>query len=209
MEPSPETRRLARQATWLVGGTTAYNVVEGGVATWAALQAGSIALLGFGLDSLIEIAAGGFMLWRLRVEMTSEDSAYVETAERRVRRVIGLTFLALAIYVTVEAVLTLTSQAKPEASLVGIVLTSLSLLIMPTIAVAKLRVAHKMGSGALRAEAKETLACAFLSLTLLLGLVLNAVAGWWWADPVAALVIVPWLAREGVEGLRGEAEEED
>jgi len=206
MERSSDKTRLARQATWLVGGTLAYNVIEAGIATWAALQAGSIALLGFGLDSLIEIAAGAFMLWRLRVELVSDDTESIETAERRVHRVIGLTFLALAAYVTVEAIITLASSSRPETSIAGIVLAAVSLVVMPTIAWGKLRVAGRLGSGALKAEAKETLACAFLSLTLLLGLVLNAAVGWWWADPVAALVMVPWLVGEGVEGVRGEAE---
>ena len=201
---SPVKKRAARTALWLVGATLAYNVVEAVVAVWAGREAGSIALLGFGLDSLIEIAAAAFMLWRLSLEFSNADEERIETAERRVRRVIGITFLALAAFVLVESILTLASADRPEPSPVGIVLAAVSLVVMPLLAGAKLRVAGRLPSEALRAEAKETLACAYLSFTLLLGLVLNEALGWWWADPVAALLMVPWLVREGIEGLRGE-----
>ena len=123
------------------------------------------------------------------------------------RRLIGITFLVLAAYVTVQAVYTLTTQSRPEESLVGIALAAASLIIMPLLAWGKLRVARGLGSEALRAEAKETLACAYLSFTLLLGLLLNATLGWWWADPAVALLMVPWLIREGLEGWRGEGDE--
>jgi divalent metal cation (Fe/Co/Zn/Cd) transporter len=201
---SPVKKRAAHTALWLVGATLAYNVVEAVVAVWAGREAGSIALLGFGLDSLIEIAAAAFMLWRLSLEFSNADEERIETAERRVRRVIGITFLALAAFVLVESILTLASADRPEPSPVGIVLAAISLVVMPLLAGAKLRVASRLPSEALRAEAKETLACAYLSFTLLLGLVLNEALGWWWADPVAALLMVPWLVREGIEGLRGE-----
>jgi len=204
---SPTTKRLYRQAVLLVSGTLAYNVIEAGVAIWAGIEANSIALFGFGLDSAIEVAAAAALLWRLSVGLVSDDRARVERAERRVHRFIGLTFLALAVYVVTEAVITLTSQSHPETSRVGIALAAVSLVVMPLIAWAKLRVAGKLQSEALRAEAKETLACAYLSLTLLLGLALNAALGWWWADPLAALLMVPWLLKEGVEGVRGEAGE--
>ncbi len=120
------------------------------------------------------------------------------------RRIIGLTFLALAVYVTAQAVYSLVSQRQPAESLVGIALATASLLIMPVLAWGKMRVARGLGSGSLYAEAKETLACAYLSATLLLGLLLNAVLGWWWADPAVALLMVPWLVKEGLEGWRGE-----
>ena len=204
---SPTAKHFARSGLWLVSVTLAYNVVEAGIAIWAGTEADSIALFGFGLDSVIEIAAAAVLLWRLSVEVRSDDTDRIERAERRVHRFIGLTFLALATYVVIQAVLTLASHSRPEASVVGIVLAAASLVIMPLIAWAKLRVARRLGSEALGAEAKETLACAYLSLALLLGLVLNAAAGWWWADPVAALVMVPWLVKEGVEGLRGEGGE--
>ena len=198
------TRRFARWGVWLVGGTLAYNVIEAGVALWAGTEADSIALLGFGLDSVIEVAAAAVLLWRLVVEILSEDTDRVERAERRVHRFIGLTFLALAIYVITQSILTLTSRSQPQESLVGIVLAAASLMVMPLIGWAKLRVAGTLQSRALRAEAKETLACAYLSLALLLGLLLNAILGWWWADPAVALLMVPWLLKEGSEGLRGE-----
>lgn len=189
---------------WLVGATLAYNIVEALVAVWAGAEAGSVALLGFGFDSVIECAAAAMLLWRLLVESRSEDADRIETAERRARRLVGLTFFALAAYVVVQAAVTLVSGDRPASSRIGMVLAAASLVIMPLLAWAKLRVAGRLGSGALRAEAKETLACAYLSLTLLVGLTLNAAVGWWWADPVAALLMVPWLVREGWEGLRSE-----
>jgi divalent metal cation (Fe/Co/Zn/Cd) transporter len=201
---SRTNRRLARWGLWLVAGTLAYNVVEAVIALWAGSEAGSIALLGFGLDSVIEVAAAAAMRWRLSVELQGEDPERIEQAERRVRRVIGATFLALAAYVTVQAAYSLLTQGRPEESLVGIILAIASLIIMPLLAWGKLRVARGLGSEALRAEAKETIACAYLSLALLVGLVLNAALGWWWADPAVALLMVPWLVFEGVEGWRGE-----
>jgi divalent metal cation (Fe/Co/Zn/Cd) transporter len=195
---------LIRRALWLVGLTLAYNLVEAGVAIWAGTSAGSIALLGFGLDSVIECAASAVLLWRLSIELGGGEQERVERAERRSHRFVGLTFLALAAYVLVESVLTLISRDHPGASPVGIVLAAISLAVMPMLAWTKLRTARKLGSGALEVEAKETLACAFLSFALLVGLALNAAFGWWWADPIAALVMVPWLVREGVEGVRGE-----
>jgi len=171
---------------------------------WAGIEAGSIALLGFGLDSVIECAAAAVLLWRLSVEARSDDPGRIESAERRAHRLVGVTFLALAVYVVVQAFMTLFSGDHPESSPIGIALAAVSLVIMPALAWAKLRTAAGLGSRALRAEAKETLACAYLSLALLLGLTLNAAVGWWWADPAAALFMVPWLVREGVEGVRGE-----
>jgi divalent metal cation (Fe/Co/Zn/Cd) transporter len=158
------------------------------------------------LDSVIECAAAAVLLWRLWVETRSEDSERVEAAERRVRRFVGLTFLALAVYVIAQGALSLALASRPETSRVGIGLAGASLVIMPLLAWAKLRTAARLHSKALGAEAKETLACAYLSLALLLGLVLNLALGWWWADPVAALFMVPWLVWEGVEGVRGEEE---
>lgn len=195
---------LVRRAQWLVGATLAYNVIEAVIAIWAGTDADSIALLGFGLDSVIECAAAAVLLWRLRVETGSNDPARIDRAELRAHRFVGLTFLALAVYVVAQASTTLVSADHPRSSVLGIVLAAASLIVMPVLAWAKLGTATGLGSGALRAEAKETLACAYLSFTLLLGLVLNAAAGWWWADPVAALFMVPWLIREGVEGVRGE-----
>jgi divalent metal cation (Fe/Co/Zn/Cd) transporter len=193
----------ARTGVVLVAATLAYNVVEAVVALWSGVVADSVALVGFGLDSVIECAAATALLWRLVIEARRADRETVEAGERLVRRIVGGTFIALALYVLGEAAWTLWQREAPSESSVGIVLACASLVIMPLVAWAKLRTAAKLNSDALRAEAKETLACAYLSFTLLLGLVANAAAGWWWADPIAALLMVPWLVREGVEGLRG------
>lgn len=203
---APNTKRFARRAIWLVAGTLLYNVVEAALAIWAGTEAGSIALLGFGLDSLIEIAAAGVLLWRLVIELKGQEVESIERAELRARRFIGATFLALAIYVLAQSVVDLLSGDHPHESLLGVGIAAASLLVMPLISWGKFRVAARMGSGALRAEAKETLACAYLSFALLVGLLLNAILGWWWADPVVALLMVPWLAKEGVEGVRNEGE---
>ena len=196
--------RWARIGLWLVGGTLAYNVVEAGLALWFGASADSVALLGFGLDSAIECAAASVLLWRLSLEARGAAEADLERAEHRVHRFVGVTFLCLAVYVTVQASLTLLRAQIPEESIPGIVLAGASLVVMPLVSWGKLRAAREIPSAALRAEAKETLACSYLSFTLLLGLVANAAAGWWWADPVAALAMVPWLLHEGVEGLGGE-----
>jgi len=199
-----QERDWARIGLQLVAITMAYNVIEAGVALWFGASAESIALLGFGLDSAIECAAAGVLLWRLSLESRGADAERLEQAERRVHRFVGGTFLALAAYVTAQASLTLWQAQAPEESIPGIILAAASLVIMPLVAWGKLRAAREIPSAALRAEAKETLACSYLSFALLLGLVANAAAGWWWADPVAALTMVPWLLREGMEGIRGE-----
>ena len=162
------------------------------------------ALVGFGLDSLIEMAAAAFMLWRLAVEVRGASAAQIARTERRVHLFVGVTFILLAVYVIGQAGITLRTARAPDASVVGLVLASLSLVIMPLLSWGKLRAAGRIGSAALRAEAKETLACSYLSFALLLGLGANAALGWWWADPVAALLMVPWLVKEGLEGIRGD-----
>jgi divalent metal cation (Fe/Co/Zn/Cd) transporter len=197
-------RDWAKLGLRLVAATMAYNVVEAAVALWSGSRAESIALLGFGLDSLIECAAAGALLWRLSLEPRGTDAHAVERAERTVHRFIGATFLALAVYVGLQSILTLWRSQAPEESRIGIALAAASLVIMPLVAWGKLRAAREIRSAALRAEAKETLACSYLSFTLLVGLSANAAAGWWWADPAAALLMIPWLIREGTEGLRGE-----
>lgn len=215
-EAGPEARRPSRTsgrgpAEWariglvLVVATLAWNVVEAGVALASGWAAGSVALVGFGLDSVIESAAAGVLLWRLRLETRGADPERLEAAERRVHRFVGATFLVLALYVTAQAGWLLARREAPAESLVGIALAVASLVVMPAVAWGKLRAAARIPSPALRAEAKETLACTWLSFALLLGLGANAVAGWWWADPLAALAMVPWLVREGREGLRGES----
>ena len=194
-------RDWARIGLWLVGLTMAYNVVEAVVALWSGARAESIALVGFGLDSVIECAAAGSLFWRLSVETRGAGAETIAVAERRVHRFVGLTFLFLAAYVATQAIWVVWQREPPGESIVGIVLAAASLLIMPLVSWGKFVAARHTRSAALRAEAKETLACSYLSLTLLLGLVANASLGWWWADPVAALIMVPWLVKEGIEGV--------
>ena len=193
--------RWIRRSIWLVACTMVYNALEAVVALWAGVAAGSIALVGFGLDSVIELAAATVVLWRIAIEVRGTDSQRVTRAEIRVRRFVGATFLALAAYVLIQSAWGLWAGDAPEESVVGLVLAAVSLLVMPLIAWGKLRAAEAIGSAALRAEAKETLACSYLSFCLLLGLAANAAFGCWWADPLAALLMVPWLIREGLEGF--------
>ena len=178
----------------------AYNSVEAVVAIVAGLAAGSIALVGFGFDSAIEVTATLAATWRLAAD---GDAVARERAERVALRVIGASFLALAAYVAVESVGALVRRDHPEASPLGLALALVSVTIMPFLARAKKDVARRLGSGALAAEAQQTALCSWLSAILVGGLALNAVLGWWWADPVAALAMVPIIAREGWHGVRG------
>jgi divalent metal cation (Fe/Co/Zn/Cd) transporter len=188
---------LLRRGVVLEGLTVGYNALEGVVAIAAGLAAGSVALTGFGIDSVIEVASGGLLWWRLRAELRS--SVVGPTAEARSARWAGILLLALALYIVVESARRFITRDRPEESLVGIVLMVLSLIVMPLLARAKLRMAQALDSRALRADAQETIVCAWLSLTTLIGLGLNAALGWWWADPVAALAMVPLIVREGLE----------
>jgi len=202
--PAAHLARWHRIALWLVGATLAYNVAEAVVALWAGERAESVSLIGFGLDSVIEVAAALAMLWRLSRQWAGADPEALERAEGLVLRIVGGTFIALALYVTADAGWSLYAAAAPAESLVGIALAAASVVVMPLVAWGKLRAARQVRSAALRAEALETLACSYLSAVLLLGLGAHSLLGWWWADPVAALAMVPWLVREGLEGLRGE-----
>jgi divalent metal cation (Fe/Co/Zn/Cd) transporter len=199
-----DASKWTRIAIVLVGTTLVYNVFEAIVALWSGAVADSIALLGFGFDSGIETAAAVVMLYRLWVEYRGADGERLARIEHRVRQFIGATFLLLAVYVTGQAGWALGQQEGDHESIVGMALAALSLTIMPLVAWGKLRAARELGSASLRSEAKETLACSYLSFALLLGLGANALFDWWWADPVAALVMVPWLVKEGREGLGGE-----
>jgi divalent metal cation (Fe/Co/Zn/Cd) transporter len=201
--------RWLRIGRRLVGVTMAYNGIEAVLAVGAGIAARSIALVGFGLDSVIELAAASVLFWRLGLERRGAPAAEVERGERRVLRFVGGTFLALAVYVVAQAGWILWRQAAPEESPLGIALAVASLIVMPLVAWGKLRAAREVGSSALRAEARETLACSYLSAALLFGLAAHALAGWWWADPLAALLMVPWLVREGLEGLSGDTCDDD
>lgn len=193
-------RALVRRGAWLGVATVAYNAVEALLSLAAGAAAGSVALVGFGVDSVIEVSAGGAALWRLRADA---HPVRRERAERVAHRVVGACFMALAIYVAVDAVHALWTREAPRESRLGIAVAAASVVIMPLLARAKRRVARGLSSNALAAEASQTALCSYLSAILLAGLALNAVLGWWWADPVAALAMVPIIVREGVEGLRG------
>jgi divalent metal cation (Fe/Co/Zn/Cd) transporter len=196
----PDRERLVRRGLRLSWATALYNSLEGIIAVAAGLVAGSVALVGFGVDSAIELSASAAAIWRLHADLDPERR---ERSEHRTLKLVGASFLALALYVTVDAAKTLIAREPPRESPVGIALAAVSLVVMPLLARAKRRVAAAMGSRALAAESQQTLICTYLSAILLGGLLLNALAGWWWADPVAALGMVPLIAHEGIEALRG------
>jgi divalent metal cation (Fe/Co/Zn/Cd) transporter len=180
--------------------TIAWNTFEGLVAVIADAVAGSISLIGFGIDSFIEVTSGSVLLWRMSVD---SDVHRRETNEKRALRIVGTCFLLLAAYITYNSILDLWSKRAPEHSISGIVLACVSLVVMPLLSRAKRRVGRAMGSAAMHADAKQTEFCIYLSAILLVGLVLNAFFGWWWADPFAALIMVPIIAKEGLDGVRG------
>lgn len=188
------------------GLTVGYNAVEGLVAIAAGLVAGSVALTSFGVDSVIEVTSGVLLWWRLRAELGSEPVR--ATVEQRAARWAGLLLLCLAAYIVIEAGRDLFARHRPQPSPVGIALATLSLIVMPLLARAKLRTAAALDSRALRADAHETIVCAWLSFTTLVGLALNALLGWWWADPIAALAMLPLIVREGWEAWEGSHESE-
>jgi divalent metal cation (Fe/Co/Zn/Cd) transporter len=196
----PSRTGVVRRGLHLAYATVAYNSLEGILALGAGLTAGSVALVGFGADSLIELTAGAAAIWRLNADL---DESRRERSEQVALRIVGVCFLALAAYVAYDAIRSLVSHERPAESTVGIVIAAASLIVMSLLARAKRRVAFAMRSGALAAEAKQTEMCFYLSGILLGGLLLNALAGWWWADPVAGLIMVPIITREGIEGVQG------
>jgi divalent metal cation (Fe/Co/Zn/Cd) transporter len=196
--PDSERRRLlGRRARLLAGASVSYNLVEAVVAISAGLVAGSVALLGFGLDSMVEVSSGLVILWQFRHPMP-------ESRERRALRLMAISFFALAGYVTFESVRALVAGHDPDPSPVGIALASASLVVMPFLSWAQRRTGRELGSGAVVADSTQTLLCTYLSAVLLAGLVLNATLGWSWADPLAGLVIAAVALREGLEAWRGE-----
>jgi cation diffusion facilitator family transporter len=188
--------------------TIGWNAVEALVAVGSGWLAGSIALIGFGLDSVIESVSGAILLWRLKRELVGVSKEQTEKAERNALLGVGITFWLLSGYVAYEAIGKLIAKEAPNVSIVGIVLATVSLIVMPVLAWGKRFVASRIQSRALEADAMETIVCAYLSFTLLLGLTLNAWLGWWWADPVASLLMLPVIVREGWEAIK-EAKEED
>jgi divalent metal cation (Fe/Co/Zn/Cd) transporter len=203
--PTPGLRlddraRLVRRAKLLAWGGNAWHFIEFAIAVGAGIAAGSIALIGFGFDSLIESLAGFIIIWRFAARR-----AHLETSERRAQQLIAVSYLVLVAYIAVEATRTLVLGDHPEASWIGIGLAAFTAPTMPLLARAKRRVGHQLGSAATVSEAEQNQICAYLSIALLVGLLLNALAGWWWADPAAALVIAAVAFREGVESWRGDS----
>jgi len=190
---------LKRKGRSLEYFTIAWNALEGLIAIVAGAIAGSISLVGFGIDSLVEVTSGAALLWRM--SSPAED----ESRERLSLQIVGACFLVLAAYIAYEAITSLVRTSAPDRSVVGIVLACVSLVVMPLLSRAKHKIATGLNSSALHADAKQTEFCTYLSAILLVGSLLNAFLGWWWADPAAALVMVPIIAREGVEGLQGKA----
>ena len=197
--PSVSRESNARKGRQLEFFTLGWNLTEATVAITAGTSAGSIALVGFGVDSVIESLSGAVLLWHLRSPEADEHR------ERLALRLVGVCFLILAVYVALDAAGALYRREPPTESIIGIAIAALSLVVMPMLARAKRRVAARLSSAALDADSRQTDLCAYLSAILLGGLALNAAFGWWWSDPLAALIMVPIIAREGRRALRGQA----
>ena len=200
--PAATRTALARRGRRLEHFTIAWNVLEGMVGVAAGAIAGSISLVGFGIDSFIEVTSGAAVLWRMSVD---QDSRARERNEKRALKIVGACFVALAVYLTSESLTDLIERRVPEHSLPGIILACVSLVVMPLLSREKKKVSKGMGSAAMHADARQTDFCAILSAILLIGLLLNAAFGLWWADGMAALAMVPIIAKEGIDGWRGRA----
>lgn len=192
-----DRRKYGRRAQLLAGTSVAYNVVEAIIAITAGLVAGSVALVGFGLDSIVEVSSGLIILWQFRHPLP-------ESREKTALRLMAFSFFGLATYVTFESVRSLISGHEPDPSTVGIVLAAVSLVVMPFLSWAQRRTGKMLGSNAVVADSTQTLLCTYLSAVLLVGLVLNATLGWSWADPIAGLIIAAVAVKEGREAWRGE-----
>ncbi len=206
MNDALERRRAASvgQALGLEYLTIGWNMVEGAVAVSAAVLAGSVALLGFGIDSFVESASGAVLVWRLLAERRGMDAEEVEGLDARAHKLVGTSLFLLAAYIGIEAGVALWNRDAPRPSVVGIVLTVVSMGAMQWLARAKRRAAERLGSRAFEADAFQTTACFWLSVITLVGVGLNAALGWWWADPVAALAMTWFIAKEGAGAWRGE-----
>ena len=196
--PSGEREALERRARLLAWGGNAWHVVEFAIAVGAGVAAGSVALVGFGIDSVIEALAAGVIVW-----LFSGGRGSSQTAERRAQKLIAASYAILVLYIGVESIRDLAGSHHPGVSWVGIGLAAFTAPTMPLLARAKRRVGQKLNSSATVSEASQNMICAYLSIALLVGLLANALAGWWWADPVAALVIAAIAAKEGVESWQG------
>jgi divalent metal cation (Fe/Co/Zn/Cd) transporter len=197
--PTAERARLERRVKQFAWGGNAWHLVEFAIAVAAGVAAGSVALVGFGMDSLIELAAGGVIVW-----LFSGGRGRSEGAERVAQQLIAASYFMLAVYIGVQSLRDLVGGQHPSASWVGIGLAAFTAPSMPLLARSKRRLGRQLGSSATVSEAQQNQLCAYLSLALLAGLLLNALAGWWWADPAAALVIGAIAVREGIESWRGE-----
>lgn len=195
---TPRRAVLTRRIRWVVAATITYNVVEAVVALTAGHVASSSALIGFGLDSVVEVLSAAAVAW----QFAAPDP---ERRERTAMRIIALSFFGLAAFVTVDAARTLLSAAEPAHSAVGIALAAVSLLVMPGLSWFERRTGRELGSASAVADSKQTLICSYLSAVLLVGLVLNSTLGWWWADPIAAVLIATFAVREGIEAWSGDA----
>lgn len=194
-EAHPECVKKALKIEWFL---IAYNVLEAAMSIGFGAAAGSVALVGFGLDSVIEAAAAGILIWRLSIHSSAEEE---EAGEKKALLFVGITFFMLAAYIGYESVVKLMGREAPHESAAGIVIAILSILIMPALGLAKKKIAKQIGSKALEADAMETIICAWLSVILLAGLALNYFFGLWWADPVAGLVMVLFILKEGWEAI--------
>ena len=202
-----ESAILRRTALILVLAGLLWNLVEAGISLWAGVQAGSVAMLAFGLDSIVELLAGGVLVWRLRWE---GDELEAEAAERRAQRLLGISFFLLAGYIVLHSGTNLLGWfPEPQPSLVGVGIVVASTFVMAILYVGKMRIATRMQSRSLRAEAMESLFCDLQDLTILVGLGLNSLFSWWWADPVSALFLVPFFVKEGWENLSDHGEEHE
>ena len=197
--PSAERARLERRVKQYAWGGNAWHLVEFAIALAAGVVAGSVALVGFGIDSLIELAAGGVIVW-----LFSGGRGSSQRAERLAQRLIAASYVVLAVYIGVESLRDLAGGQRPSASWVGIGLAAFTAPAMPLLARAKRKLGHQLSSSATVSEAQQNQLCAYLSIALLMGLLLNALAGWWWADPAAAVVIGAIAVREGIDSWRGE-----
>ena len=199
MSAAVERAAIARRGIWLAYITIAYNFAEAVVSLGAGLVAGSVALIGFGIDSAIEVTSALAARWRLGRDF---DEATRERVELIAHRIIGWSFLLLSLYVTVDSILALIQHEEPDGSIVGVLVLMASVIVMPILARAKHKVATALKSGALASEARQTSLCAYLSSIALIGVGANMLLGWWWADPLAALGMVPIIGLEGLEGIR-------
>ena len=190
---------LHRRVRFIVGFTITYNVIEAIVAVWAGVLASSAALIGFGLDSVVEVLSAAAVTW----QFTRKDPERWETVTVKV---IGIAFFALAAYVSIDAVLALVGQEGPDRSPLGLGITALSLVVMPLLAWIEVRTGRELGSKSVMADAKQLILCIYLSGAVFIGLVLDSLFGWWWADSVAALVVAVLAVREGLEAWRGDVE---